>query len=206
MNKITILLVDDHPFLRLGISTLLSTETDMCVIGEASDGKAAIKAVEQLKPAVVIMDLLMPAMSGAEATRHILSKHPETRILILTSYGSANELAEAVRFGATGVLLKDAAMRDLVIAVRTIAQGKQYIPSDIQKTINSEALIPQLTDRQRAILESAMRGLSDREIGVQFGMSHSGARHHMQAIFAKLGAANRAEAVAIALRKHLLKI
>ena len=203
MPKIRILLADDHPFLRLGLSTLIAVEKDMTLVGEAENGEEAIRAVERLEPDVVIMDLLMPTLSGAEATKAICRDHPATRVLVLTSFGASHDLGEAMRNGATGALLKDAAMDDFVNAIRRVAQGETCISPEVLQLLREEDGTPPLTQRQLDVLESAMRGLSDREIAIQFGMTHSGAKHHMRAIFAKLGAANRSEAIGIAMRRHL---
>lgn len=203
MPKIRILLADDHPFLRLGLSTLIAVEKDMALVGEAENGEEAILAVERLTPDIVIMDLLMPTLSGAEATKVICRDHPETRVLVLTSFGASHDLGEAIRNGATGALLKDAAMDDFVDAIRRVAQGETCISPEVEQLLREESGAPPLTQRQLDVLESAMRGLSDREIAIQFGMTHSGAKHHMRAIFAKLGAANRSEAIGIAMRRHL---
>lgn len=203
MHKIRILLADDHPFLRLGLSTLIAVEKDMTLVGEAENGEEAIRAVERLAPDVVIMDLLMPTLSGAEATKVICRDHPATRVLVLTSFGASHDLGEAIRNGAAGALLKDAAMDDFINAIRRVAQGETFVSPEVEQLLREENGAPPLTQRQLDVLESAMRGLSDREIAIQFGMTHSGAKHHMRAIFAKLGAANRSEAIGIAMRRHL---
>lgn len=206
MHKITILLADDHPFLRLGLATRIAAERDMLIVGEAETGEEAIRAAARLSPDVVVMDLTMPGMSGVEATRAICRARPATRVLILTSFSTSHDLFEALRNGATGAFLKDAAMDDLIGAIRRVANGERLVSPEVERLLREEeAEAPSLTERQRDVLESAARGLSDREIALQFGMTHSGAKHHMRAIFAKLGAANRAEAIGIALRKHLLK-
>ena len=145
----------------------------------------------------------MPTLSGAEATKVICRDHPATRVLVLTSFGASHDLGEAIRNGAAGALLKDAAMDDFINAIRRVAQGETFVSPEVEQLLREENGAPPLTQRQLDVLESAMRGLSDREIAIQFGMTHSGAKHHMRAIFAKLGAANRSEAIGIAMRRHL---
>lgn len=206
MNKIRILLADDHPFLRLGLKSRIAVEPDLSVVGEADNGEDAVQAVARLEPDIVVMDLMMPVLSGTEATKRIHTEHPEIRILVLTSFGSSRDLVEALDAGASGALLKDSSMDDFIAALRTIARGERFLSPEISQILRESETAPKLTDRQLEILESAVRGFTDREIAEQFGITQSGAKHHMRSIFAKLGAANRSEAIGIALRKHLLKI
>lgn len=206
MNKIRILLADDHPFLRLGLKSRIAVEPDLSVVGEADNGEDAVQAVARLEPDIVVMDLMMPVLSGTEATKRIHTEHPEIRILVLTSFGSSRDLVEALDAGASGALLKDSSMDDFIAALRTIARGERFLSPEISQILRESETTPKLTDRQLEILESAVRGFTDREIAEQFGITQSGAKHHMRSIFAKLGAANRSEAIGIALRKHLLKI
>jgi len=206
MKKIRILLVDDHTIMRMGLATLLESEADMCVVGEAENGKTAVRLARELKPDIVIMDLMMPVMSGAEATRIIREENPDVRIVILTTFGSSADLALAVRYGASATLLKDTETADLINALRQVHAGKCVIPATIRATANENSTITELTERQQTILHSLTRGLTNTDIAKQLGISEIGVKKHLQTIFAKLGAATRAEAAAIALRKHLLKI
>jgi len=204
MKKLRILLADDHCLMRMGLKSLIATEPDMTVVGEAGDGEAAVRLARDLKPDVVVMDLMMPTMSGAEAAGLIRSECPSAHVLILTSYGTAQELLDALDNGADGVLLKDTATDDLTEAIRKVSDGEQVMPDVIAQFVEDNREFRQLTQRQRDMLHAVTRGLSDREIATMMNLSVSGVKHHMRNIFAKIGAANRAEAVAIALRKHLL--
>lgn len=206
MNKTRILLADDHSLIRMGLAFLINSQKDMSVVGEASNGEEAVAFVRANRPDIVIMDLMMPKMSGAEAIRRILAEFPKTKILILSSYGTAAELADAVNRGAHGVLLKDTATAELVRTIREIMRGQTAIPKSIMDFAREEAETPRLTERQQEILSSATRGLSNQEIALQFGITVIAVKKHMSAILSKVGAATRAEAVGIALRKHLLKV
>jgi len=206
MKKLRILLADDHYLMRMGLKSLIATEPGMDVIGEAGDGETAVKMARELKPDVIVMDLMMPAMTGAQATAAIRAELPDTRILVLTTYGTSQELLDALDNGADGVLLKDTATDDLTDAIRRTAEGEKIVPESIAQLVEDNQGFRQLTPRQRDMLHAATRGLTDKQIAAMFDISISGAKHHMRNIFAKLGAANRAEAIAIALRKHLLKI
>ena len=205
MKKIRILLADDHTIMRMGLATLLESEPDMCVVGEAENGQVAVRLARELKPDVVIMDLMMPVLSGAEATRIIREENPGVRVIVLTTFGSSAELALAVRNGAAATLLKDTETADLVNVLRRVHEGKRIIPAEVLAMLDESAASADLTPRQLTILQSITRGLSNAEIAKQLGISEIGVKKHLQVIFSKLGAATRAEAAAIALRRQLLK-
>ena len=202
-KKITILLVDDHSIVRIGLKALLNYEKDMSVVGEAKNGEEALRLVRQLQPDVVIMDLLMPKMNGADATRQIRSEHPDLKIIILTSYGTSADLARAVANGAAGAQIKDTPPQKLLTAIRAVAAGKTAYASELKPLLN-EPPPPELTDLQSKILGSLVRGLTNNEIATEFGLSLISTKRQLASIFTALGAANRAEAIGIALNKHLL--
>ena len=205
MKRIRILIADDHALLRRGLVNLLKYQKDFSIIGEASNGKEAVCQAHNLHPDVIIMDLSMPIMDGVEATQRIHDLHPDIHILILTTFGTSIDVARAIRAGALGALVKDASDEDLIAAIHTIANGGETFSPEIE-VLRKEPLPPELTDRQREILQSVVSGLASDAIAANLGISSDAVNQHINAIRAKLGAANRAEAVAIALRKHLLKI
>ena len=206
MNKIRILIADDHMLMRMGISTLVSTAKDMAVVGEARNGREAVELAGSLRPDIVIMDLMMPEMSGGEATKAIHEAHPGIKIVILTTYGTSAELATAVTNGAVGVLLKDKVEMDLLSTIRFVVAGNQVIPTRLLAQIEEDKAMGKLTDRQMEILASVAEGQSNADIALQFGLSEITVKKHLSAIFARLGVANRSEAVALALRKQMLKV
>ena len=205
MKKIGILLADDHTLMRMGLSALIASEKDMEVVGEAENGREAAELVRTLRPDVVIMDLMMPEMSGAEATRRILAENPAAKIVILTTFGTSAELADAIANGAVGVLMKDTATDDLVGAIRAVAGGRKVIPERLLRFAREEGAAPRLSPRQLEILTSVTRGLSNADIARQFDITEAAVKKHLTQIFERLGASNRAEAASIALRKQLLK-
>ena len=206
MKKTRILIADDHMLMRMGLKSMLQYQTDMTVVGEAANGESAVRLAKELLPDVVIMDLMMPVLDGAEATRQILENNPETKIIILTSFGSSEDMNRALSFGAAGAQIKEAPTDSLIEAIRTVLKGKSAIASEIAQEIENMAVPISLTDRQRGILQSVARGLTNKEISVQYGLSPISVKKYLSAIFTKIGAANRTEAVTIALRKHLLKV
>ena len=205
MSKIRILLADDHMLMRMGIATLVSTAKDMTVVGEACNGRQAVELAGSLRPDVVIMDLMMPEMSGGEATKAIHAAHPGIKIVILTTYGTSAELATAVTNGAVGVLLKDKVEMDLLNTIRFVVEGNQVIPTRLLAQIEEDRAMGKLTDRQMEILASVAEGQSNADIALQFGLSEITVKKHLSAIFERLGVANRSEAVALAFRKQMLK-
>ena len=205
MSKIRILLADDHMLMRMGIATLVSTAKDMTVVGEACHGRQAVELAGSLRPDVVIMDLMMPEMSGGEATKAIHAAHPGIKIVILTTYGTSAELATAVTNGAVGVLLKDKVEMDLLNTIRFVVEGNQVIPTRLLAQIEEDKAMGKLTDRQMEILASVAEGQSNADIALQFGLSEITVKKHLSAIFERLGVANRSEAVALAFRKQMLK-
>ena len=205
-DKIKILLVDDHAVMRLGLVALLKTQRNLNVIGNVGDGESALDFVKRAKPDVIIMDLMMPGMSGVETTRRLLEIDPSLHILILTTYGTADDLAHALEAGARGALLKTADLPDLVAAIQLVAQGKSFVSPEIQQIMMTDPPIPELSEQQTNVLDSIIRGLSNDQIALQLNISKGRVKEHLNTLYNKLGAANRTEAVAIALRKQLLKI
>ena len=203
--KIKVLVADDHTIVRAGLMALLGTEKDIEVVGEAKNGAEAVSNAVELHPDVVIMDLMMPKMDGVEATKELFRKAPSVKTILLTTYGTSDGIAHALRAGARGAVLKNADNSELAKAIRIVAQGGDYISPDIRQQLAADPPVPDLTPRQSEILESMVRGLTDRDIAEQLGLSPESVSEHVGAIRQKIGAANRTEAVAIAMRKYLLK-
>ena len=205
-ERIKVLLVDDHAVMRLGLAALLKTQKDLDVVGDVGDGESALAFVAAHEADVVIMDLMMPGLDGVETTRRLRAEHPETHVLVLTTYGTSDDIAHALDAGASGALLKTADLPDLVSAIRGVASGNRILSAEIEQILATDPPIPGLSERQSDILASVTRGLSNEDIAKQLGISLQRVKEHVNAILTKLGAANRAEAVAIALRKYLIKL
>ena len=206
MKPVSVLLVDDHALIRRGLADLIRYESDLKVAGEAANGQEAVEAARKLNPDIIVMDLMMPEMDGVEATRRIKADRPDSRILILTTFGTSADVARAMAAGASGAMMKDAETDDQLAAIRAVAAGGKAFSPGIEKALNELQPTPDLTDRQLLILESVTRGLTNRDIATMLGISADAVKQHLAAIFSKLGAANRSEAISIALRKQLLKM
>ena len=204
-EKIRVLIADDHAMVRMGLASLLGTETDIEVVGEADDGEVAVRKALTLKPDVIVMDLMMPKKDGSTATAEIRKLLPDTKILLLTSFGTADGVSHALAAGATGALMKNADFSELVSSIRILAAGGRAVSPEIEHFIEEDPPVQKLTPRQMDILASVVRGLTNDDIARQFSIQRSSVKDHLTAIFAKLGAANRSEAISIALRKQLIK-
>lgn len=205
MAKIKVMLVDDHAMLRMGLASLLGTTKEIQVVAEAGNGAEALGKYEQCSPDVVVMDLMMPEMDGTETTRELLKVHPDAKVLILTTFGTADALGHALEAGALGAILKTAKLPELVSSIEAVAAGKRSVASEIEQILKESPPVQALSKRQAEILEAITRGLSNEDIAAMLGISVPMVKEHVKILFEKIGAANRAEAVAIAIKKHLLK-
>jgi len=205
MKKSRILVVDDHALLRHGLKSIIQYQKDMEVVGEAENGKVAAQQAKSLLPDLVVMDLVMPVMDGVEATRLIKAASQQTKILILTTFGTSVDISRALDAGASGAVMKDTPDDKLLSAMRRIAKGETVLSPDIEHMLRNEPEPPKLTERQLDILDALARGFTNRDIALQLGLKPSGVRVHIDAILSKLNAATRTEAVAIAIQRHLLK-
>ena len=198
MEKTSVLLVDDHSVVRMGLAAIINIEKDLKVCGEAESGAEAVKLAKEMRPDVVVMDFMMPGMDGAEATAAVLRASPESKVLVLTTYGTSADIARALKCGATGAVTKNLSNEELADAIRAAARGERMLSAEIESSLAEAESDNGLTARQREVLDSITRGLSNDDIAGMLGISKVRVKQ-------KLGAANRAEAVAIALRRQLLK-
>ena len=205
MKKTSILLVDDHAVVRMGLSAIINLPADLKVCGEAENGETAVRLATELKPDVVVMDFSLPGMDGAEATAAVLKASPSSKVLILTSFGTSADLARAMAAGAVGAVTKNLSNDELSSAIRDTARGIQHFSPEIRQTLSDGTDDKAFTKRQMEVLDSITRGLSNDDIALMLGISKSRVKQHLNEVYEKLGASNRAEAVAIAMRRQLLK-
>ena len=194
MDRIRVLIADDHSIVRMGLSSLLETSGKIEVVGEAVDGADAVRKAVRLKPDVIVMDLVMPRKNGVAATEEIRALLPGTRILLLTTFGTSDDISRALKAGAHGAILKSASNRDLLSTVLAIARGREVISPEVDPPL------PELSQRQREILDSISRGLTNKDIACELKISLESVKSHIKIILEKLGAASRTEAAARAAR------
>jgi NarL family two-component system response regulator LiaR len=209
-TPIKVVIVDDHPVVRRGIFFALTAAEDIQVVGEASGGEEALRVCQELEPDVVLMDLMMPGMDGVATTEILRQRCPGTQVLVLTSFTEGHHVREALKAGAIGYLLKDVAIDELAQAVRSAHAGQSTLHRTataalIQSPSVKPDLTEELTSRQREVLALVAQGYSNQEIANKLYVSLATVRFHVSTILAKLGASNRAEAAAMAVKHNLLE-
>lgn len=206
-----VMIVDDHPVTRDGLRAALGTAEDVEIVGEASSGEEAVKVVTEVEPDVVFMDVRMPGMNGIEATKAIRQGNPDTRVILFTVDESRASIAEAIQAGVSGYLLKDVGVDELVNAARLALEGKAVIhPTLTQAFIEEVRLVDRkpeapLSRREIEILQRVAYGATTKEVADKLGISPHTVKTHLERIFEKLGANDRAQAVAIAIRQGLVE-
>jgi DNA-binding NarL/FixJ family response regulator len=213
-DTIRILIVDDHAVVRQGLRTFIDLQEDMTVVGEGADGIEGVDMAKRLQPDIILMDLVMPRLNGAEATQKILTDNPATKILILTSFGEDKMVFPAIRNGAQGYLLKDIQPNDLVKAIRSAYQGNVQLHPDIAKKLMASVAQKsheppeindgaQLTDRELEVIKYIARGLSNREIATEMVISEKTVKTHVSNILGKLGVDDRTQAAIWAVKNGM---
>lgn len=203
---IKVLLADDHLVVRMGISAIISLEKDMAVVAEAENGLDAVRLAAEKHPDVIVMDLMMPKLDGAKATAEILAKHPDIKVIILTTYGGSVDVRHALDAGARSALIKTASQTDLISTIRRTAAGESVICPEITNTLAEDAESVNLSERQLEILGYIARGLNNREIAELLHIGRDCVKAHLKTIFAKLGVATRSEAAAFAVNRNMIKV
>jgi DNA-binding NarL/FixJ family response regulator len=216
MKKIRVLLADDHTILRDGIRALLEDQADMEVIGEAEDGQSTVKMAAQLQPDVVVMDIAMPLLNGLEATRQIQRDFPQVKVLILTMHENEEYIRQVLAAGALGYVLKDAAARDLLGAIRAVNRGEAVLSPAITRLVIEDylrwgELRPQdatngLTSREREVLQLIAEGYTNKEIAEILSLSIKTVQSHRTNLMAKLDLHDRGELIKYAIQKKIIDI
>ena len=204
--RIRVLTVDDHPVVRAGIAAMLANEADIEVIGEAANGAQAVALFEVHRPDVVLMDLQMPEVGGVTAIRAIREIDPDARVVALTTYDGDADIHRALSAGACAYLLKDAMIDQLIAAIRAAAKGRRVIPAAVANTLAEYTPRVDLTPREIELLEHVARGLGNKEIALAIGRSTETVKAHLESIFRKLNARDRAHAVTIALQRGFIHL
>jgi len=209
VTPIRLIIADDHPIVRTGLQGMLAGQPDLELVGEATTGVEAVALTEELGPDVVLMDLRMPEMDGVAAVAQIKVRHPETQILVLTTYDTDADILRAVEAGATGYLLKDVPREELYRAIRAAARGETVLSPTVATRLVGQMRSPaeeSLTTREIEVLALVARGASNKEVARQLHISESTVKTHLIHIFGKLGVTDRTAAVTTALRQNILRL
>ncbi len=205
-NNIRVLVADDHPVVAQGLVALLECEADITVVGQAYDGCQAVELFHQHQPDVTLMDLRMPQMDGVAAITAICTLVDDARIIVLTTYDSDEDIYRGLRAGAKGYLLKDAEPDELLVAIRTVHNGKKYIPPDIGAKLAERMSNPQLSDRELEVVHLMVAGKSTQEISAALSIAESTVKFHVNNILSKLGVSDRTQAIVAALKRGIVSI
>jgi DNA-binding NarL/FixJ family response regulator len=205
-SRIRVLVADDHPVVRTGLAAVIAQERDLLLVAEAENGDRAVALFREHQPDVVLMDLRMPLIDGVEAIRRIRGEFPAARILALTTYEGDADIRRALEAGAQGYLLKDMLLSEVITAIRAVRRGERVIPSAVAVRLAEFPERSDLTDREVEIVQLVARGLSNKEIAKAIGRMDETVKIHLKNIFAKLGVADRTEAVTVALARGLIHL
>jgi DNA-binding NarL/FixJ family response regulator len=205
-KSIRILTVDDHPLLREGIAAMIKSQADMTLVAEAANGREAIERFREHRPDVTLMDLRLPDMSGLDAMAAIRAEFRDASIMILTTFEGDVEIQRALQGGARGYMLKSAPPKELIDGIRQVHAGKKRIPADIAAQLAEHLSDEGLTLREIEVLQEVAGGNRNREIGVRLFISEETVKVHVKHIMEKLGASDRTQAVAIAIRRGIIRL
>ena len=205
-DQIRVLVVDDHPVVRMGLGSMLNSQDGITVVGMVASGMEALASVNETRPDVVLMDLRMPEMDGVDAIVALRAADPKIKILVLTNYQMDEDIFNALQAGALGYLVKSAPQREVVSAIRDVNQRKVCIPPAIASKLAERIGRSALSSREAEVLKLVARGLTNKEIGSSLFISDKTVRNHVISVMDKLDAKDRTEAVTIAIRKGLIRI
>ena len=205
-SKIQILLVDDHLIMRIGLRSLIETQPDMVVIAEASSGEAAPGQFERCRPDVVLMDLRMPGICGVQTTAAIRQKHPNARVIVLTTFDHDEDIYRALQAGAAGYLLKNIDSHRLLETIRAVHAGRYKLPADVAARLAQRMAAPELSPRERQVLGLIVKGRSNKEIGADLGVAENTVKNHVKVVLDKLGVQDRVQATTNAIQRGIVQL
>ncbi len=205
-TSISVLVVDDHFMIRLGLVSALSQESDLEIVGGARNGQEALEMFETFRPDVTLMDGILPDIHGVEVTRRIVSSHPDARIILISINETAEDVHRAMEAGAWGYLPKSSEHRLLLEAIRSVASGGRYLPPEIQSRLAERSLYVSLSDRELEVLRLVAKGKANKEIAEELGVGEGTIKTHLKHLLSKLEAPDRTRAVTLAIERGLLRL
>ena len=203
-KPIRVLLADDHVVVRMGLRSMVESDSTMVVVGEAANGEEALERYRHLRPDVVLMDLRMPRVGGVEAISAICAADPRAHILVLTTYDGDESIYQALKSGAHGYLLKDVAKEEFLVAVKKVAQGEYYLPQEVAARLAKRVPAGELSQREMDVLKLIVNGQSNKEIADSLSLSESTVKNHVNSILAKLHVKDRTQAATTALKRGMV--
>jgi two-component system, NarL family, response regulator len=205
-QPVSVLIVDDHPVVRDGLCAMISADPNIHVVAEAGTGEEALEAIQRLRPMVVLMDLLLPDMSGSEVIQRVCAVSSDTAFIVLTTLSGDEEIYRSLEAGARGYLFKDMARKELVNAIRAVVEGKRYIPPEVGTIVAETLPRMALSPREVDVLQRIAGGLRNKEIAHDLGVSESTVNAHIKHILEKLHTSDRTQAVTTALRRGIIRL
>jgi two-component system, NarL family, response regulator len=205
-DKIRILVAEDHPVARVGVTTIVNMQPDMVVVAEAANGQQAVEMFRQTVPDVALLDMRMPGMSGVDAAAAIRGEFPAARMIALTTYGGDEDIRRALAAGVRAYLTKDVLHDELLKAIRAVHAGQTYLPAPVAAAMASRAQHPDLSARELQVLELIVRGLANKQIAYSLGIAEHTVKNHVKNILAKLGAQDRTQAATAAIQRGIIHL
>jgi len=204
--KIRVLVVDDHPIMRVGIAAIIEATPDMTTVAQAGSGEQAVELFEKYLPDITLMDLRLPGMSGVEAIRDIMARHPNAKFVVLTTYEGDEDIHQALAAGARSYIIKGMPHEALVSALRRVHAGGRFIPTSVSRALNSRVPNSNLSAREHDVLRLIVHGKSNREIATELGITESTVKCHVSIILMRLNVSDRTQAVVTALQRGLIHL
>jgi DNA-binding NarL/FixJ family response regulator len=204
--KIKVLVVDDHPIMRVGIAAIIDATPDMTVVGQAGSGEEAVELFEKLQPDITLMDLRLPGMSGVDAIRTVMARHRNARFVVLTTYEGDEDIHQALQAGARSYIIKGMPHEALVNALRRVHAGGRFLPQPVSRALNARIPNSDLSEREREVLDLIVQGKSNKEIASDLGITESTVKCHVSVILMRLNVEDRTQAVVTALQRGLIHL
>jgi DNA-binding NarL/FixJ family response regulator len=204
-KKIRLMLVEDHILMRMGLVSATRIEPDMVVVAEVDDGRKVVESYRKHKPDVILLDLRLPGMGGIQVIKALCQESPDVRVVVLSSYGGGDDVTTAIQAGASGYVLKNMPLQQVLEAVRVVHLGGQYIPREIASRL-SQRLHSDMSTREIEVLRLIAQGRSNKEIATELGIVEGTVKAHVTNIFGKLGAVDRTQAITIAVKRQILQL
>jgi len=205
-TRLKVLVVDDHPLMRVGISAIIEASADMTAVAQAGSGEEAIVLFEKHQPDITLIDLRLPVMSGVEVIRSIRQRHPRAKFVVLTTYEGDEDIHQALEAGALGYVIKGMPHEALISALRRVHAGGRYLPAPIAKILEARTPDSDLSPREREVLQLVVRGNSNREIALELGISEATVKTHISVILMRMGVSDRTQAAVAALQRGLVHL